>query len=99
VFIAGSPRRWSRRARGLACMIPGSGVVKGGRQRGSTFVEEAELVAQQRGVGRSGLAGQLDQALDAGALVFLDDVLNLRHGLGRLDGGIAEGASAHPPVR
>jgi hypothetical protein len=45
------------------------------------------------------LAGQLDQALDVGALVFMDDVLNFRHRLGRLDGGVVEGTAAHLPVR
>lgn len=57
------------------------------------------MVAKQCGVGRSGLPGQLDQALDVGTLVFVDDVVNFRHDLGRLDGSIVEGAAAHLPVR
>ena len=57
------------------------------------------MVAQQCGVGRSGLPGQLDQALDVGTLVFVDDVLNFRHDVSGLDSGIVEGAAAHLRAR
>ena len=86
------------RCRRLSCVCPGRGVVERGRQGGCTFVEEAELVAQKCGVGGAGLPGQLDQALDVGAFVIVDDVVNLRHDLGRLDGGVVEGAAAHLPA-
>lgn len=87
------------RLNGLARVCPRSRVVKGGGQRGRTFVEDAKLVAQQSRVGGTGLASQFGQALDVVALVFLDDLVNFRHDVSRLDGSVVEGAAAHLPAR